>query len=82
MACWPRNELLTRMVGEEAPHELMRDGGELPIHGDLRPDQCLEICATHNLSRKEKAGKRCGKGGCEAKIVEEEIGRTLEQDTE
>jgi hypothetical protein len=61
-ARWPRNELLTRMVGEEAPHELMRDGGEPPIHGGLRPDHHGEIRATRNLARKEKAGKRCGKG--------------------
>jgi hypothetical protein len=34
-ARWPRNELLTRFVGEEAPQELMRDGAEPPIHGGL-----------------------------------------------
>ena len=51
------------MVGEEAPHELMRDGGEPPIRGGLRPDHCVGIRATHNLAEKEKAGKRCGRGG-------------------
>jgi hypothetical protein len=59
---WPRNELITRMVGEEAPHELMRDWGELPIHGGLRPDHRGGIRATHNLAGKEKGGKRCGRG--------------------
>jgi hypothetical protein len=61
-ACWPRNELLTRMVGEEAPHELMRDGGEPPIHGGLRPDHRRGIRATHNLAGKEKAGKKVWEG--------------------
>ena len=61
-ARWPRNELLARLVGEEAPHELMRDGGEPPICGSLRPDHRGEVRATHNFSRKEKAGKRCGRG--------------------
>jgi hypothetical protein len=48
----PRNELLTRMVGEEAPHELMRHGGEPPIHGGLKPDHRGGIRATHNLAGK------------------------------
>ena len=52
VARWPRNELLTRMVGEEDLHELMRDGGEPPIHGGLRPDHSGEIRATHNLAGK------------------------------
>jgi hypothetical protein len=64
-ARWPRNELLARLVGEEAPHELMRDGGEPPIRGGLRPDHRGEIRATRNLAGKEKAGKRCGRGGRE-----------------
>jgi hypothetical protein len=53
------------MVGEEAPHELMRDGGELPIRGGLRPDHRGEIHATRNLIEKEKEGKRCGREGRE-----------------
>ena len=57
------------MVGEEAPHELMRDEGEPPIHGGLRPNHRGEICATRNLAGKEKAGKRCGKGGHEGEII-------------
>jgi hypothetical protein len=51
------------MVGEEAPHELMRDGGEPPIRGGLRPDHRGGIRATRNLAGKEKAGKRRGRGG-------------------
>jgi hypothetical protein len=54
------------LVGEEASHELMRDGGEPPIRGILRPDHCREVHATHNLARKEKAGKKCGRGGSDA----------------
>jgi hypothetical protein len=53
-ARWPRNELLARLVGEEAPHELMRDGGEPPIHGGLRPDHHGEIHATRNLAEKKR----------------------------
>jgi hypothetical protein len=41
----------------------MRDGGEPPIRGGLRPDHRGEIRATRNLAGKEKVGKRCGKGG-------------------
>jgi len=37
-AHWPRNELLARLVGEEAPHGLMRDGGGPSIHGGLKPN--------------------------------------------
>jgi hypothetical protein len=40
----------------------MRDGGEPPIHGSLRPDHRGEVRATRNLAGKEKAGKRCGRG--------------------
>ena len=50
------------MVGKEAPHELMRDGGEPPIRGGLRPDHRGGIRATRNLAGKEKASKRCGRG--------------------
>ena len=50
------------MVGEEAPHELIRDGGELPIHGGLKLDHRRGIRVTHNLTRIEKVGKRCGRG--------------------
>jgi hypothetical protein len=39
----------------------MRDGGEMPIHGSLRPNHCGEFHATRNLVGKEKAGKRCGR---------------------
>jgi hypothetical protein len=70
------------MVSEEAPHELMMDRGEPPIHGVLRPNNRGGICATRKLTEKEKAGKRCGKGGCEEEIAEEEIERTLEKNTE
>ena len=56
-ARWPRNELLARLVGEEAPHELMRDGGEPPIHRVLKPDHREEDCATHNLAEKRKGRK-------------------------
>jgi hypothetical protein len=38
----------------------MRDGGEPPIRGSLRPDHHEEVRATRNLTGKEKAGKRCG----------------------
>jgi hypothetical protein len=69
-ARWPRNELLARMVGEEAPHELMRDGGEPPIRGGLRPDHRGEIRATRNLAGKEKAGKRCGRGDARGRSQE------------
>ena len=63
MVRWPQNELLARLVGEEDPHELMRDGGEPPICGSLKPDHCGEVHATRNLAGKEKAGKRCGGWG-------------------
>jgi len=68
-ARWPQNELLVRLVGEEAPHELMRDGGEPPSHGGLRPDHRGEIRTTLNLARKEKASKRCGREGREGDIA-------------
>ena len=57
---WPRNELLSRLIGEEAPHGLMRDGGEPPICGGLRPDHRREIRATHNLTEQRK-GRKCGR---------------------
>jgi hypothetical protein len=66
------------LVGEEAPQELMRDGGELPIRGGLRPDHRGEIRATRNLAGKEKAGKRCGRGDARERVGKE-IERTLEQ---
>ena len=69
------------MVGEEDPHELMRDEGEPPIRGGLRPDHRGGIRATRNLVEKEKAGKRCGRVR-EGEISEEDIRRTLEQNTE
>jgi hypothetical protein len=69
------------MVGEEAPHELMKDGGEPPIHGGLRPDHRGRIRATRNLVGKEKAGKRCGRGNARERS-QENIERTLEQNTE
>jgi hypothetical protein len=68
-ARWPRNELLARLVGEEAPHELMRDGGEPPICGSLRPDHRGEVHATRNLAGKEKEGKRCGRGAVATEIA-------------
>jgi hypothetical protein len=37
-------------------------GVKPPIHGSLRPNHHGEACATHNLARKEKVGKRCGRG--------------------
>jgi hypothetical protein len=46
------------LVDEEAPHELMRDGGEPPIHGGLIPNHRGEIHATLNLTEKEKVGKK------------------------
>jgi hypothetical protein len=57
------------LVGEEAPHELMRDGGEPPICGSLRPDHHGEVRATCNLTEKEKAGKRCGRGQSRKEIA-------------
>jgi hypothetical protein len=54
VAHWPRNELLARLVGEEAPHGLMRDGGELPICGGLRPDHRGEIQCHTQPHRKRK----------------------------
>ena len=70
MACWPQNELLARMVGEEDPHELMRDGGEPPIYGGLIPDHCTKIRATRNLVKEEKEGKRCGNGSVRGRSKE------------
>jgi hypothetical protein len=55
-ARWPRNELLARMVGEEAPHELMRDGGEPPIHGGLRPDH-RGGNSCHTQPRRKRKGR-------------------------
>ena len=69
------------MVGEEAPHELMRDGGELPICGGLRPEHSGGIRATHNLAKKEKAVKKCGRG-TRGGDRRKKIGRTLEQNIE
>ena len=80
MAHWLRNELLARLVGEEAPHELMRDGGEPPIHGSLRPDHCGEVRATCNLTGKENAEKEVWKGvSCDRDSKRGEIERTLEK---
>jgi hypothetical protein len=82
-ARWPRNELLARLVGEEAPHELMRDGGEPPIHGSLRPDHRGEVHATRNLDRKKKRQERGVEGGSRDRDRKRgEIGRTLEKYTE
>jgi hypothetical protein len=78
---WPRNEFLARLVGEEAPHELMRDGGEPPIHGSLRPDHRGEFRATCNLTEKEKTRKRCGRGSRDRDCKRGEIGRTVEKYT-
>jgi hypothetical protein len=47
----------------------MRDGGEPPIHGSLRPDHRGEFCATHNLAGKEKARKRCGRESVTTEIA-------------
>jgi hypothetical protein len=55
------------MVGEEAPHELMRDGGEPPIRGGLRPDHRGGIRATRNLAGKKRQVK--GVGGGEGEIA-------------
>ena len=83
MARWPRNELLARLVGEEAPHELMRDGDEPPIYGGLRTDHRGDVHATCNLAKKEKKGKRCGRGTDVAEIARgEKIKITLEKYTE
>jgi hypothetical protein len=70
------------MVGEEAPYELMRDEGEPPIYGGLRPNHRREIRATRNLTGKEKASKRCGRGRTRGRDRRKEIRITLEQNTE
>jgi hypothetical protein len=80
-----QNELLTRLVDEEAPHELMRDGGEPPIYGGLRPDHRREIHATLNLTGKEKAGKkgveeRGGREGGIAKKRSEELWNKIQSE--
>jgi hypothetical protein len=38
----------------------MRDGGEPPIHGVLRPDHREEDRATHNLAERRKGRKSVG----------------------
>jgi hypothetical protein len=81
-ARWPRNELLARLVGEEAPHELMRDGGEPPIRGSLRPDHRGEIHATQPR-QKRKGRKEVWRGGSRDRDRKRgEIRRTLEKYTE
>ena len=56
-ARWPQNELLARLVGEEASHGLMRDGGGPSIRGGLRPDHHKEICARRSLAEKKRQVK-------------------------
>jgi hypothetical protein len=68
------------MVGEEAPHELMRDGGEPPIHGGLRPDHRREF-VPHTTSLEKKRQVKGVEGGCEGDR-RKKIGRTLEQNIE
>jgi hypothetical protein len=62
------------MVGEEAPHGLMRNGGEPPIHGGLRPDHRGEIRATRNLAEKKRQVK-----GVEGRCTRERRGKRSEE---